>query len=183
MIESVDAEYVYSPLSGNIYIELPRKLTNAMKGLINIKNNDKKCFLWCHIRHLNPLNIIKTKIIIKIIKTDKNMANDLDYNDIEFPVSKKDYSRIEQKKKKFYTNIFRYEDALTYLVCVSDQQFANCMDLLLITNRNKSHYVYIKDFNRFMCNKTQCKIKKHFYRYCLKCFSSERVLVELKRFV
>ena len=26
-----------------------------MKGLINIKNNDNKCFLWCHIRHLNPL--------------------------------------------------------------------------------------------------------------------------------
>ena len=27
-----------------------------MKGLINSKNNDNKCFLWCHIRHLNPLN-------------------------------------------------------------------------------------------------------------------------------
>ena len=24
-----------------------------MKGLVNIKNNDNKCFLWCHIRHLN----------------------------------------------------------------------------------------------------------------------------------
>ena len=66
------------------------------------------------------------------------------------------------RKKNIYTNSSRYEDALTYLVCVSDQQFANCMDLLLITNRNTSHYVYIKDFNRFMCNKTQCKIKKHF---------------------
>ena len=26
------------------------------------------------------------------------------------------------------------------------------MDLLLISNENKLHYVYIKDFNRFMCN-------------------------------
>ena len=24
---------------------------------MNIKNNDRKCFLWCHIRHLNPLKI------------------------------------------------------------------------------------------------------------------------------
>ena len=99
MIESVDAEYVnisvYSPLSGSTYIELPPKLKNSMKGLINIKNNDKKCFLWCHIRHLNPLNIH----LEKIIKTDKNMVNDLNYNEIGFPVSKKDYSRIEQKKK------------------------------------------------------------------------------------
>ena len=38
---------------GSTYIELPDKLKIPMKGLINIKNNDNKCFLWCHIRHLN----------------------------------------------------------------------------------------------------------------------------------
>ena len=29
----------------------------------------------------------------------------------------------------------------------------------MITDKNKSHHVYIKDFNRFMCNKTKIKIK------------------------
>ena len=29
------------------------------------------------------------------------------------------------------------------------------MDLLLIADENKSHYMYIKDFNRFMCNITK----------------------------
>ena len=61
VIESVDAEYVnisiYSPLSESTYIELPQKLNNAKKGLINIKNNDNKCFPFCHIRHLNPLKV------------------------------------------------------------------------------------------------------------------------------
>ena len=38
-----------------------------MKDLINIKNNVNKCFLWCHIRHLNPL---KTRLG-KITKLDK----------------------------------------------------------------------------------------------------------------
>ena len=38
--------------------------------------------------------------------------------------------------------------------------FKNCMDLLLMTEEGRSHYVYIKDFNRFMCNKTKCKNKK-----------------------
>ena len=28
-----------------------------------------------------------------------------------------------------------------------------------MSNENKSHYVYIKDFNRFMCNKTKNKNK------------------------
>ena len=30
-------------------------LRSSRKGLINIKNKDKKCFLWCHVRHINPL--------------------------------------------------------------------------------------------------------------------------------
>ena len=49
--------YVFSPLSGSKYIELPYKLKYSMKGLISFKNNDNKCFLWCHIRHLNQLKM------------------------------------------------------------------------------------------------------------------------------
>ena len=49
MIESIDGGYVnisaYSPLIGSTYIELPSGLKKSKKGLINIKNNDNKCFL------------------------------------------------------------------------------------------------------------------------------------------
>ena len=36
------------------------------------------------------------------------------------------------------------------------------MDLLLVNKEKKSHYVYIKDFNRFMLNKTNIKLKHTF---------------------
>ena len=48
-----------------------------MKVLINIKNNDNKCFLWCHI-------------LEELQKADKNMVNDLDYESISFPLSERD---------------------------------------------------------------------------------------------
>ena len=71
IIESMNGEYVnisiYSLLSGSSHIELSNKLSSSMKGLINIKNNDNKCFLWCHIRPLNPLKIH----LEKITKRDK----------------------------------------------------------------------------------------------------------------
>ena len=35
-------------------MDLPIELKSPRKGLINIKNKDKKCFLWCHVRHINP---------------------------------------------------------------------------------------------------------------------------------
>ena len=54
------------------------------------------------------------------------------------------------------------------------------MDLLLVIDKNKSHYVYIKDFDRFMFHKTKNKNKKWFCRSCLQCFSSESVLIKHK---
>ena len=49
IIESIDSEYVnisaYRPLIQSTYIELPDELKHARKGLVNIKNNDNKCFL------------------------------------------------------------------------------------------------------------------------------------------
>ena len=54
------------------------------------------------------------------------------------------------------------------------------MDLLLVNDENKSHYVYIKDFDRFMFHKTKNKNKKHFCKSCLQCFSSKNVLTKYK---
>ena len=54
------------------------------------------------------------------------------------------------------------------------------MNLLLVTNENKSHYVCIKDFNRFMFHKTKNKNKKYFCKSCLECFSSKNVLTKHK---
>ena len=107
------------------------------------------------------------------------MVNDLDYNNIEFPVSENNFRMIEQKNN-ICINVFCYENGLTYPVYVSNEKFEKFLDLLVIADENKSHYVYIKDFNIFMSNKTKNKNKKHFGRYCLQCFSSERHLVEHK---
>ena len=41
----------YVPLKGRSYLPLPEELRNSRKGLINLKNTDNKCFLWCHVRH------------------------------------------------------------------------------------------------------------------------------------
>ena len=175
IIESIEAQYVNnsicSPLIGSTYIELPDKLKNPMKDLINIKNNDNKYSLWCHISYLNPLKLHPKRIT----KVDKKMIHDLDYEGIKFPVPNKDYCRIERQNNN-HINVFCYENNLTYPVSASDQKFKNCMDLLLISDENKLHYVYIKDFNRFMCNKTKNKNKK----CCLQCFSSEKILIEHK---
>ena len=111
-------------------------------------------------------------------KADKNMVYDLDYEGIEFPVSGKEFGKIE-KKNNVCIIVFCYES--NFILFINQMKnYENCVDLLLITDGNKSQYIYIKYFNRIMCNKTKNKNKKHFCKYCLQCLSSERILVEFK---
>ena len=119
----------------------------------------------------------------KITPEDKKLANDLNYNGIEFSVQEKDFSNIE-KKNNICINVFCYENKLVFPIYVSDQKFENSIDLLLVTDADKSHYVvYIKDFDRFMFHKTKNKNKKHFCKSSLQCFSIKNVLTEHKKFV
>ena len=179
IVEPVEGFYLngssYSPLIGSTYIEFPDELKNSRKGLINIPNDYNKCFLWCHIRHLNLID----KNPQRITKKDKELVSKLNYEGINFPVSKKDYCKIEVQNN-ICINVFCYENKVVYPVYLSDQKFSDSVDLLLKLDKFKSHYVYIKDFDRFMFNKTKCKDKKYFCKNCLQCFSSEKILSEHK---
>ena len=140
-----------------------------MKDLINIQNDDNKCFLWCHVRYLD----CNGKNLFRITKEDKKISKNLNYGGINFSVSKKDYFKIEVMNKINIT-VFSYEDKIIYPIYLSDQSFNDVLDLLIINN----HYVLIKDFNRLMFNKTKSKNKKWFCKSCLRCFISEKVSIE-----
>ena len=83
-------------------------------------------------------------------------------------------------KTIFVLFFFCCENVLAYPVYVSDQKFHNFVGLLLISGENTSHCVYIKDFDRFMCNKRKNKNKKCFCKCCLQYFSSGKILIEHK---
>ena len=85
-------------------------MKSPTKGLINIKNKDQKCFLWCHVRHINP----SKEHPERIKKTDKKIAEKLDYDGIEFPVQEKDFNKIEVKNN-ICINVFGYENGLVFL--------------------------------------------------------------------
>ena len=72
------------------------------------EHNDQKYFLCCHVRHLNPSKIQK-----ELHKRIKKLANDLNYDKIEFPVDKKDFGEFETKNNNCI-NVYCYENKLTF---------------------------------------------------------------------
>ena len=115
----------------------------------------------------------------RIRKEDREVFKKLDYQEVDFPVSKKDYGKIEVLNE-ISVNVFCYENKVIYPVYLSNQKSDDCLDVLLISNNFTSHYVYIKDFNRLMFNKAKHKGKKYFCKSCLQCFSSEKVFKKHK---
>ena len=69
-------------------------------------------------------------------------------------MQEKDFSKIKVKTNTCI-NVFGYEDELVFPIYISDQKFKDSMDLLLLIDGDKSHYVYIEDFERFMFHKTK----------------------------
>ena len=173
IIEEIHNQYLnvssYNPLIGSTYIKFPNELKHSRKGLINIQNDDNKCFLCCHVRHLNFTN----KNPQRITKKDREFVNELNYEGIDFPISKKDCSKIELQNK-IGINVLCYENKVVCPVYLSSQDYT--IDLLLMSNGFVSHYVYIKDFDRVIFNRTKNKGEKYFRKMCLQCFSSKSLL-------
>ena len=113
------------------------------------------------VRHINLSN----KHQERIKKTDKKIAGELNYDGIELPVQEKDFSKTEIKNNTCIS-VFGYQNKLVFPIYITDQKFEDSMDLLLLINNNKSHYIYIKDFERFMFHKTKNKNKKWFCKSC-----------------
>ena len=179
VVEMVNDQYLnisrYTPLVGSSFIELPKELSSPKKGLINLRNKDNKCFMWCHVRHLNLVN----DHVSRIKKIDRKIADTLDYDVMEFPVGFKDVGVIEDKNE-ICINVFSYESKILCPVYVSKKKYGDCMNLLMIHEGDKSHNVYDKDFNQLMFNVNKHDEEKWFCMWCLQHFSSEIILKKHK---
>ena len=91
-------------------MKLLAELRGFKKGLINIKNNDQKCFLWCHVRHIY---IVKIHPEI-VTREDKKLANDLNCDRVGFPARKKDFGKFfVMKISCFFQFTFHIKSLIT----------------------------------------------------------------------
>ena len=85
-----------------------------------------------------------------------------------------DYGIIEDRHN-INVNVFSYENEVHPLY-ISRKRNEQKLNVLLISNGEKSHYVFIKDFSRLMYQKTKHKERKHFCMHCLQNFTTEEIL-------
>ena len=145
----------YVPLKGSQYIDLPPNVKNS-KAVINIQNDDDKCFLWSVLAHLYEANDHRYRV-----NHYKQYESELDMNGIVYPVAVKDVPKFE-KQNNISVNVFGYEDGY-YPLYISRNQEEKHVNLLLIEKGGKTHYCLITDLNKMLHSQTN---HQHETFYC-----------------
>ena len=164
-IEEVILEiYKVNDIQASSYIELPGKYKDN-KSIINIKNNDQYCFLWCILAQLYPVENHKDRISKYIIHLNK-----LNLKGLEFPMKVKDIPKFENLNN-LNINVFELTGIVLAPIHVNKNYLQPQIDLLLYQN----HYCLI---TRLHCLINKDSHMKHVCRRCLTAFSSQPVLID-----
>ena len=177
----------WEPVNAGSYIELPQELKNR-KAIINMKNQDDKCFMWCVLRALNPKdknaeridNDLKNRIALnpkdknaeRIDNDLKNKVDTLNMEGIQYPVSLRGIDRFEHLNPEISITVLGYnKDEKVYPLKVS--KYTGCehdIVLLLIKDGENSHYCLVKNISALLSS--QINNHKGTRYFCLNCFNS-----------
>ena len=177
---------IYDPMrhAASSYIPLPDNI-QAKQATINIKNDDKLCFIWSVLAHLEPADNKNPNRVSNYSKFMKDSYPDKKYinmfSEYTYPMSIRDIKKFE-KNNNISINVYqligdsknskvaplqitKLKNTITHIDLLYVQQ-ADDFDELMTDGAN-SHYVLIKDFDRL--NNIAGKTTKS-CKYCLKRF-------------
>ena len=135
----------YNPTKGSSYIPLPGWISNK-KAIVNLKNKDEKCFLWCILRYLYPRDRDEEQLTGL-----KKYEFSLKTKGITFPMKLKDIIKFEKLNPELPgINVFSVDNMTIYPLRMADRDCLNTIDLFLYEEDGVSHYTLIKNFNRLI---------------------------------
>ena len=170
----------YNPISGTTYIKTPSHILGK-HAVINVKNNDSLCFIWSILAALKHNQL---KHSYGKVSSYRKYVKFLKFDESSLPMKIENIPKFERENNLsinvYSTNMNGDEINPLFLSKVQDCQLIN---LLLIMGKEKNHYVWVKNFNRLLCNnKITLKDTKVFCPSCMygfvKRYNGEQRLAE-----
>ena len=181
------------PQKGSSYIKLPDWIINK-RAIINPKNKDDKCFIWCVLRyfHMKPKN---NELISDLKKYERELVT----KGLSFPMDIKKISKFERLNPNIPgITVFSVEGKTIYPLKLSDKKCQKSIDLFLFEEDGKSHYSLIRSLNRLIrtqitntkviggvhiCKRCLChvKVKSSFEKHEKYCSNNKMVAVKMPK--
>ena len=166
----------FNPFRGNSYIKTPDYV--PARSVINVQNKDDQCFKWAVLSALYPVADHPERVA-----KYTPYENKLNWDGVKFPASLKDVTKFEANNPDISICVYRYEGKNPRPVFISKRMNKaeptyREVDLLIIVEDEKQHYVWIKNFDTFCHRYNKSDHKKYTCRRCLKVFSAEHYRTE-----
>src|SRR5204862_1089701 len=134
------------------YIPTPKAL-KSKRAILNIKNKDNKCFLYCVLSVLFPRNSANESA--SRVSNYVAHENRLNMSNIKYPVKISDIDRFE-RQNEISVNVFGYEGKkLIYPLRITKRMKKVHVNLLLLQRGRVTHYCLIHNFNRLLLRTTK----------------------------
>ena len=166
----------WEPLYGSSYMPLDPYLANK-KALINMQNEDDKCFMWSVLRALYP----KDNHPERIDKDLKSKQDSINMKGIHYPVNLKAIDRFETQNPNILISVVGYNKVdLVHPIRVSKCTGCDHDIVLLLLKeavkgengeiKEKTHYTLVKNKSALIAS--QINNHEHKRHFCLNCFNS-----------
>ena len=166
----------WEPIYGSSYIPLDPYLANK-KAIINMQNEDDKCFMWSVLRALYP----KNKNAERIDKDLKSKQDNINMKGICYPVNLKAIDHFEHLNPNISISVLGYnKEERVFPLRIS--KYTGCdydIVLLLLKEaekgengeiKEKTHYTLVKNKSALIAS--QINNHEHKRHLCLNCFNS-----------
>lgn len=187
--------FKYEPLRGSGDISLPKSIANKT-SIVNLKNTNHECFKWSILAALHH-NEVKNKNKVNDAQSYRLWANELNFDDIDFPVPLNQIDKFMEQNEGIAVNVY-YFDVEKKKVCplflaLKPVEYRYVHLLLLMeptVMQNKEvdkvnvhlHYCLIKNLSAFVHDQTTKNTRKiTICDRCLNHFSSQEKLEKHKK--
>ena len=165
----------YRPLVGSSYIPTPAFLAGK-QCLVNIKNQDGKCFLWSVLSALHEPQRDKERVW-----QYRKYEHELNVEGLKFPVKTKQISKFEELNPQIAINVLYFEhETKDFTVEYKSPHLGrkHQVNLLLLDEQNSSkrHYVRITNLSKLVAHRTKHDGATHVCISCLHPFTSKAAL-------
>ena len=168
----------FNPIGGSSYIPTPERIANS-QTCINVQNKNEFCFLYCIAASVLNLNDNAHRT-----SNYRDSVNELKTDGLKFPLPLYQIPKFERLNPEYSVDVFYLDDETSTIMplkvteCFERQHHVN---LLLLAEDDKRHYILIKNLPGLFNDKSNSKNACFPCRYCFRrCWTAEILAKHIK---
>jgi len=179
-IDRLTLSFVKYPLGGSTYIPTPTWL-QTKRCVVNVQNDDERYFIWAVLSALFPVERHSYRTNHYVQYEDR-----VDVTGLTFPLPPNKISVFENNNPSITVHCLSYDQdtksfVVTYLSSEAQKREHTITLLLLDSDDNRRHYVWVRNLSALISDRDNVHHKRHVCLSCLQVFTSASVLNEHSR--